>query len=72
MARKRPRPALEAMLEHLSVLPPFAAMRQELLETDFRRRPALPVAEYGEAGITALIEALEALLEHPAEDRPRQ
>jgi hypothetical protein len=71
MARKRPRPALEAMLERLAVLPVFGAMRQELLEADFRRRPALPVAEYGEAGITALIEALDALLAHPAEDRPR-
>jgi hypothetical protein len=68
MARKRPRPALEAMLDRLSALPDFAAMRQELLEADFRRRPALPVTGYGEGGITTLIEALAALLEHPAED----
>jgi hypothetical protein len=70
MARKRPRPALEAMLDRLSALPPVAAMRQEILEAVFRKRPALPVTEYGEGGITTLIEAIEALLEHPAEDRP--
>jgi hypothetical protein len=70
MARKRPRPALEAMLDRLSALPPVAAMRQEILEADFRKRPALPVTEYGEGGITTLIEAIEALLEYPAEDRP--
>jgi hypothetical protein len=66
LARKRPRLALEAMLEHLSALPAFAAMRREILEADFHKRPALPVAEFGDGGITALIEALEALLEHPA------
>jgi hypothetical protein len=38
-----------------------------------RRRPALPVVDYCEEGITALfVEALESLLEHPEEDRPRQ
>jgi hypothetical protein len=70
MARKRPRPALEAMLDRLSALPDFAAMRQEILEADFRKRPALPVTEYGDEGITTLTEAIEALLKHSAEDRP--
>jgi hypothetical protein len=69
-ARKRPRPALEAMLDRLMALPTIAAMRPEIEEADFRKRPAVPIADCGDDGVTALIDSLEALLRYPSEDVP--
>ncbi|MFA9430753.1 hypothetical protein [Egicoccus sp. AB-alg2] len=66
-ARKRPRVALEAMLDRLTELPGFAAVREEVLAADFRKHPGLPITEYGDEGIQRLTRALEALLEHPPE-----
>lgn len=66
-ARKRPRAALEAMLDTLTELPGFAAVQDEVRAAEFRKRPGFPIAEYGEEGVELLIGALESLLEHPSE-----
>jgi hypothetical protein len=70
LARKRPRPALEAMLEHLSMVPAVAEIRQDLLDADFSKRPAMPIQDFGEEGIAALTEALEVLLDHASVAEP--
>jgi hypothetical protein len=70
LARRRPRAALEAMLDRLCAVPGIAAVREEILEAGFARQPALPVGAWGADGIDALIESLELLLQHPTEDPP--
>jgi hypothetical protein len=67
LARKRPRAALEAMLDRLAELPTFAARQDEILAADFRKRPGLPITEYGDEGLQVLTQALEVLLDHPPE-----
>jgi hypothetical protein len=67
LARKRPRAALEAMLDHLTELPAFAATQDEIRAADFKKRPGLPITEYGDEGIELLIQALAKLLEYPPE-----
>jgi hypothetical protein len=64
-ARKRPRAALEAMLDRLTELPAFAALQDEIRAADFRKRPGLPITEYGDEGLDVLTQALEVLLDHP-------
>jgi hypothetical protein len=66
-ALKRPRPALEEMLDRLCELPSFAAAAEEIRNADFKKRPGLPVAEYGDRGIDLLIQAFDGLLAHPAD-----
>lgn len=66
-ALKRPRAALEAMLDQLSELPTFAALADEVREAGFKKRPGSSAAQYGEEGIDLLIRALEGLLTHPPE-----
>jgi hypothetical protein len=64
---KRPRTALEEMLDLLSELPSFAAAAEEVRAAGFKKRPGFPVAEYGDRGIELLVRALEGLLAHPVE-----
>jgi hypothetical protein len=70
LARKRPRPALEAMLELLSTLPAIAAVQREVLDADFTKRPAIWIEEAGEEGVAVLTEALQAMLDHPVDTEP--
>lgn len=65
--RRRPRPALERVLDDLSSLPTIAALRNEIASRDFAKRPTLPASEYRDGGIEALVRALETLLDYPAE-----
>jgi hypothetical protein len=64
---KRPRGALQQMLDGLSALPSFAAVAEEIRAAGFKKRPGLSIAEYGDGGIELLIDALEGLLAHPAD-----
>ena len=70
LARKRPRPALEEMLERLSTVPAIADIRQDVLDAAFAKRPAMPIEDFGDAGIVALTEALQVLLDHPSVTEP--
>ncbi len=68
-ARKRPRAALEQMLDRLAQqLPSVAEMRQEILDKDFAKRPTVPVSEYGDEGLNTLIQVLDTLLAHPPDE----
>ena len=66
LARKRPRPALEAMLDRLSTVPAVADVQQEVLDADFAKRPAMLIENFGDEGIATLTGALEVLLDHPS------
>jgi hypothetical protein len=67
LARKRPRVALEAMLDHLTGLSAFAAIQDEIRAADFKKRPAFAITGYGDEGIDLLTRALDDLVAHPPE-----
>jgi hypothetical protein len=67
LARKRPRAALEAMLDHLTGLSAFAAIQDEIRAADFKKRPAFAITGYGDEGIDLLTRALDDLVAHPPE-----
>jgi hypothetical protein len=67
LARKRPRAALEALLDRLGELPAFARIADEIRAADFRKRPELPITEYGDEGVDLLTRALEDLVAYPPE-----
>jgi hypothetical protein len=67
-ARRRPKAALEAMLDRLTELPAFGELADEVRAVEFRKRPGLRLEEFGDAGVRLLTEALEILLEHPPEE----
>lgn len=64
---KRPREALHSMLDRLTELPSFDAVAEEIRAADFKKLPGFPIEVYGDDGIDLLVEALEAMLEHPPE-----
>jgi hypothetical protein len=68
LARKRPRAALEAVIDHLTELPAFAAIQDEIRAADLKKRPGLAITEYGDEGIELLVQALDILLAHPPEE----
>lgn len=65
--RKRPQRALEDVLTKLSALPRIADLQGEITDANFAKRPAIRVDEIGEHGIDVIIDALETLLDHPAD-----
>lgn len=64
--RRRPREALEATLERLAALPTIARARGEIVAKDYAKRPTVPLSELTGARMTIVIDALEALLDHPS------
>lgn len=64
--RKRPRVALERVLDELTELALFEAARDEILDRGFAKRPTVSILDLGERGTEILIAALERMLEHPA------
>ncbi len=70
LARKRPRPALEVMLERLSTLPAVEEVQQQVRDADYAARPAVPVADLRGDGVAVLTGAIQAMLDHPPVAEP--
>lgn len=65
--RRRPRAALSMVLDRLQELPTVGRLRDEIVAKDFAKRPTVPLSELTGERMALLLNALEALLDHPVE-----